>query len=491
MPPDLALLLWLILLLGLLRWDPARDAGTSLALWIPVIWVFTVGSRLPSQWLGTSYGSGIQALEEGNPLDRVIFSALMLLAIGILISRSFKWGNFVSRNLALILLVSFALVSVVWSDFPLVSLKRWFRDLGNYLVILVILSDPRPIKALSTVLRRVCYLLIPLSILLIKYYPQIGMQYSFWTGDAMFVGATTSKNMLGVACLVSGIFFFWDTVTHWSNRKEPRTKRIIMINFAFIGMTLWLLNHANSATSSVCLAIGCAVILAAHSRSFKLHPTFLKAVIPTCCCIYGILAYGFDFNGDLAGVIGRDPTLTGRTNIWRAVLSTNTNPIIGTGYESFWLGPRLNQVWQVAGHVNEAHNGYLEVYLNLGLIGMFLLFVFLIAGYVAICKRLSSPFAPASLGLSFWTIMIFYNVTESAAFNGQFLWVIFLLVIIIISTHAPIAHDLPAVKNHLSQESPLELQETVASGDRISRKANGAPTRWGQPVTVGWRGRVI
>ena len=64
----------------------------------------------------------------------------------------------------------FALLSVLWSDFPLVALKRWFRDLGNYLVILVVLSDPRPLEAVRALLRRLCYLLIPLSILLVKYY---------------------------------------------------------------------------------------------------------------------------------------------------------------------------------------------------------------------------------------------------------------------------------------------------------------------------------
>ena len=94
MPPSLALLLWLVLLLGLLCFDPAKVPSTSPALWVPVIWMFILGSRLPSQWLGGQVGQAAQALEEGNPLDRTISSALILLAIGILISRSFKWGDF-------------------------------------------------------------------------------------------------------------------------------------------------------------------------------------------------------------------------------------------------------------------------------------------------------------------------------------------------------------------------------------------------------------
>src|SRR5690349_1187100 len=232
--------------------------------------------------------------------------------------------------------------------------------------------------------------------------------------------------MLGVACLVSGLFFFWDTVTCWPNRKQRRAKLTIFVNLIFLAMTLWLLNLANSATSKVCLALGCLVIAAAHMRLTKRHPSFLKVLLPSCFVLYLILAYGFDINGELARGVGRDPTLTGRTNIWKVVLSTNTNPLVGAGYMSFWLGPRLQYVWRLAGGVNEAHNGYLEVYLNLGFIGLFLLGVLLIASYRSTCKRLTSRSGMASLSLALWTIVLFYNMTESAAFNGQLLWVSFL-----------------------------------------------------------------
>ena len=170
--------------------------------------MFIVASRNPSQWFGGGVGMAAESLEEGNPLDRAITLAVIALAVGILMSRSFNWGRFLARNMALTVFVSFALVSVLWSDFPLVAFKRWFRDLGNYLVILVVLSDPRPLEAVRAVLRRLSYLVIPLSVVLVKYYPGIGSTYDPWTGIAQYSGATTSKNMLGVACLVSGLFFF-------------------------------------------------------------------------------------------------------------------------------------------------------------------------------------------------------------------------------------------------------------------------------------------
>jgi exopolysaccharide production protein ExoQ len=428
MPPSLALFLWFILLLALFRFDPAKESGTSLALWVPLVWMFILGTRLPSQWLGGQVGQVAKALEEGNPLDASFNSVLILLAIGILMSRSFKWGDFFARNIALMAFLLFALVSFVWSDFPFVSLKRWVRDFGNYLMVLVVSSDPRPLEAVRTLLRRLCYLLIPLSIVLIKYYPEISRQYEVWTGTFSNAGPTTSKNMLGVACLISGLFFFWDTVTRWCEHKDRLTRRIIRLNLAFLAMTLWVLNSANSTTSSVCLVLGCMVIAAAHSNLFQRHATLLKVLIPASFCFYLILALGFGMNGELAGAVGKDPTLTDRTKIWEFLLGMHTNPLLGVGYESFWLGPRLQLFWERSGvgRLNEAHNGYLEVYLNLGIVGLFLLGGFLMASYRTICRRLTPFSSLASLTLAVWTLMVFYSVTE-AGFRSGLLWVTFLL----------------------------------------------------------------
>src|SRR5215472_9488942 len=359
MPPIIALLLWFVSLVALLYFDPAKESGTSFALWVPLIWMFFVGSRLPSQWIGTQMTTSVATLEEGNVFDRTILFILILLAFGILVSRSFNWRDFISRNSVLVIFLFFALLSAIWSDFPLVTLKRWYRDLGNYFVILVVLSDPHPLGAVRTFLRRISYLLIPLSVLLNKYFPGLSKQYDNWTGMAMFVGPTTSKNMLGVLCLVSGLFFFWDTAMRWADRKTPLTRKVIVVNVLFFAMTLWQANLAQSATSQVCLAIGCLVILTGTSKWCKSHPTFLKLLIPTIFFLYVILAFGFNMNADLARQLGRNSTLTGRTDIWEAVLSTHTNPVVGAGYESFWLGSRLLQVWRKTGvGINEAHNGY-------------------------------------------------------------------------------------------------------------------------------------
>jgi exopolysaccharide production protein ExoQ len=296
-------------------------------------------------------------------------------------------------------------------------------------MILVVLSDRSPLDAVRTLLRRVSYILVSLSIVLIKYYRNLAVAYDSWTGGASYDGAATSKNMLGIACLISGLYFFWDTIVRWSERKSRQTKRIILVNVLFLAMTLWLLHVCNSATSRFCLVLGCLVIVAAHSKTLKRYPGFLTLPVPLTFLVYVILAFGFGLSGSFANAAGRDATLTGRTEIWGAVLSVHTNPLVGTGYESFWLGPRLEMVHQAAGEgegLNEAHNGFLEAYLNVGIIGICLLLGFAIAGYLNICKMLKPFSILGPLTLSIWTVFLFHNLTE-ADFRSGPLWLMFSL----------------------------------------------------------------
>lgn len=425
-------MIWAVLLTLLLKYDPAQKHGTSTALWLPVLWLFLAGSRLPSQWIsGTAGTLSAQSMEEGNPLDRMVFLVLILLSIAVLVRRSFNWERFIVQNMALIALLGFALLSVCWSDYPFIAFKRWFRDLGNYWAVLVVISDKQPLEAIRAVLRRLSYLLVPLSILLIKYFPQLSNTYDPWTGVRMVSGAATSKNMLGTIFLVCGIFFFWDSLMRWPERKQKRTKRILLVNAAFIGMTWWLVNNAESTTSEVCLVLGCLVIAATRTKIFKRHPGWLKMMVPSAFILYLILDFGLGMNGSMAQAVGKDPSLTDRTKIWAFLLSMHTNPLIGTGYQSFWLGPRLDYFWLYSGlgHLNEAHNGYLEIYLEMGLAGDTVLAIFLIAGYRAICRSLDSGSALAVLGLAVWMVLAFYNMTE-AAFEGGLLYTIFLITTI-------------------------------------------------------------
>src|SRR5262249_35838178 len=134
--------------------------------------------------------------------------------------------------------------------------------------------------------------------------------------------------------------------------------------------------------------------------------------------------FGFEMHGQFAEAVGRDANLSDRTRIWEVLLRVPINPLVGTGYQSFWLGPRVQWVWaRLSGdNVLEAHNGYLAIYLELGLTGLLLLVPVVMGSSRTICKRSPQATALRSLGLALWPLLLFYNVTE-AAFGGGLLWV--------------------------------------------------------------------
>jgi O-antigen ligase len=104
------------------------------------------------------------------------------------------------------------------------------------------------------------------------------------------------------------------------------------------------------------------------------------------------------------------------------------NPLLGTGYDSFWLGKRLEKIWSIYWwHPVQAHNGYIEVFLNLGGLGLTLLAVVLVTGYKNIVAALRRDSRSTSLRLAYLVVFVAYNFTESAFAMMHPIWIFFLL----------------------------------------------------------------
>jgi O-antigen ligase len=76
----------------------------------------------------------------------------------------------------------------------------------------------------------------------------------------------------------------------------------------------------------------------------------------------------------------------------------------------------------------------LELYLNLGLLGLGLLIAFLVASYVTIRRRFKSSQSLGPLSLAMWTVLLIYNVSE-AAFRPQFIWISFLMTVLVVPSN--------------------------------------------------------
>src|SRR2546428_8507291 len=260
-------------ILGLFRLDRDRTSRVSPALWIPVIWLSISASRMVSQWLG---GVGTlaspDALVEGSPLDALIFAGLLAAGLVVLLARRRLDRTFLRANGPLLVFFSYCAVSLLWSDYPFVAFNRWTKAVGGLVMVLVVLTDPEPTSAVKRLLARSGFVLIPLSILLIKYYPSLGRAYSPWTGEAYNVGVATQKNGLGIVCLVFGLGSLWYLLEAFRGGERARAAWPSIAHGAILAMALWLLWMAHSATSFSCFLIGGGLMVVTGRRAVGRNP---------------------------------------------------------------------------------------------------------------------------------------------------------------------------------------------------------------------------
>ena len=144
MPPQVATLVCIIGIAGLFVLDRDRRARTSMALWIPVIWLWIVGSREVSIWLA-SFGIGGATTGdtylEGSPVDRVVYLGLLLVGIVVLATRGHKVARLLQNNLPIVLFFCYCALSVLWSDHADIAFKRWIKSLGDLVMVLIVLTE--------------------------------------------------------------------------------------------------------------------------------------------------------------------------------------------------------------------------------------------------------------------------------------------------------------------------------------------------------------
>jgi exopolysaccharide production protein ExoQ len=430
MSPIVATLICILFIICLFWTDLKKSDSLSYALWIPLIWMFLAGSRYVSSWLDLSRPRTlVEVSMEGSSIDAAVFFLLIAAGVIVLLRRKIDWGQLLSRNKWIWLYFLYCGISIMWSDYPSVSLKRWIKELGNPIMVLVMLTEKHPYEAAGVILRRLAFLLLPLSILFIRYYPDMGRAYSY-DGVLLLTGVGQQKNSLGLICLISGIYFSWNFLL---NRKEDfkLRRRENITDFVLLGMVIWLLHLSQSATSLVCLVVTASMLLIGCITSRAQKPGRILVLVILVASISAMLVATLDVSNILLGILGRDRTLTSRTDIWQAVMEVGTNPVVGTGFRDFWTGDRLKVIAQKVGvRTVQAHNGYLEQYLNLGYIGVAFIGIIILSGLLKVQRHLSLDYPAAMLRLCFIVTAVLFNFTEASFYGINNMWLLLLLGVI-------------------------------------------------------------
>jgi O-antigen ligase len=466
MSPGIATVVCGIVVLGLFWLDRDQKARTSGALWIPVVWLSLAGSRSVTQWLQTAdpMTSPDQVLE-GSPMDALVYMGLLAVGLVALLNRRSQVATLLRANGPILLFFCYCAVSLLWSDFPDVAFKRWTKALGDFVMVLLVLSDREPAAAVKRLLGRATYLLIPLSILFIKYYPDLGRGYSHWDGGAIYTGVATNKNTLGVICLFFGLGSLWRLLAAYRDREGTGRTRQLIAHGAVLAMVLWLFWMANSMTSFSCFLLASGLLLATNCRAVVRKPAVVHLLVAAVLSVSVSIVF-LGLSPGVLDAMGRDPTLTDRTEVWSVVIGMVTDPLLGTGFESFWLGPRLKKLWSIySWRPWQAHNGYIEIFVNLGWTGVALLAVVMTTGYRTVVGAYRRNLPTGSLSLAYFVVGVVYNFTEAAFFRMMApAWILFLLVI----TSAPPVLPSPKTRTSVGRGQGHEM--TPSDGDGSMRR---------------------
>ena len=191
-----------------------------------------------------------------------------------------------------------------------------------------------------------------------------------------------------------------------------------------------LLIGSQSATAFVSTLFGGGILAIALLWRSKRHRRLARTVTVLAALI--VAAFAFDAQG-LMAILGRDASLTGRTDIWPVALGgIADHPLFGYGYGVFWLpdGPYTDYLassnWEFWNPVH-AHNGFLQLALDVGLVGatMFAL-TFLWAGWRSIKYAATGLDKSSVWPLAAIATFALANMTDVsiAAYNNLY-WAIF------------------------------------------------------------------
>ncbi|HUS99860.1 MAG TPA: O-antigen ligase family protein [Candidatus Thermoplasmatota archaeon] len=355
---------------------------------------------------------------EGSPIDRTVLSILLSLGILIVIKRNYNWINALKHNLSVLLLIGFMLLSISWSDMPSVSFKRWIRNCIPIVMAFVISTESDPKSSMQCLFRRMIYIHIPFSLMLIKYYPHLGVDYGRWSGKLMWIGVNTQKNGLAFLCMFALFYFIWTFIRRWQGRDISVVCYQTYIEIFIVLLATWLFAGPNhtltySATSTASLAVG---LIALIGLMLLKKQNIVIGANELTILIVAIIVYGTftPFVGHLmvydpSRTLGREETLTGRSDIWeRLVPYATQKPLLGHGFGGFWTDKMRSETDA------NAHNGYLDTILNTGFVGLLFLSMFLISN----CRRaqglMSRDFDWGVLWFCFILMAVAHNIAESS-----------------------------------------------------------------------------
>jgi exopolysaccharide production protein ExoQ len=363
-----------------------------------------------------------------DPSGNVIWQIIDLFAFAncIFIAR---YSNIAPRMLFFCLLpflgmFLWSLLSITWSEYPWLTMRRSSRMIIEVVSFVILALSISTSEEVLRILFRVFFVINLLDLISIAA-PSISQTV------VGFAGVHGDKNLAGEFFYLALPVFFIGSL----NRSVSRFRSAAL--FALVsagGMLLVSLSKTGLGTAVIATAF-CVTARIAFSTRYRMPILFIYAIAAILLMLF-VASMGVS---DAIRYVFGDPTLTNRDLIWAYALSQfETNPLGGVGFGALWqIGPNLQAVLVNQGIwvlINEAHNGYIEILTQLGIIGLSMLIIFLLMSLSGIYRYAGSPEGHKRIGLADYAIFIFtggliYSITESFFFMSTGLWFLFVFVL--------------------------------------------------------------
>lgn len=300
--------------------------------------------------------------------------------------------------------VGWAVLSVLWSDFPLLSVRR-VADLSCTMALGFFLGMKVEMKVLLRLVAWAMAFTIPLSFIAAIFFPSIGIMDRL---DAVgWRGVFGHKNGLGSSmgiAIIAFVCLFWD----------QQRNRLMWLAFLFPAVVLLAFSRSMTATIVTVVTI-CIGLL----RTLRLPPAKRVALYAVALILaLGATLYLQDRMDKVFAAMGRDSSLTGRLPLWKysteAVLQ---RPFLGAGWDGFWPGKAGDRirVW-VRWEAPHAHNSFIEMALNIGVIGLIIFLICVFKNFRLALQYSKDPSKPVRLWpLLFYTFSFLAYFTEAPA----------------------------------------------------------------------------
>lgn len=413
-----------------------RVEGVGCLVLLAILYWLIFYQNLPDNMgVGVSNGPAGTA----NTLDRVIKICMIAMSVYVIATRwSITHSLAKNFNPGAALILMLAPLSAVWSIEPAATLLRFVSLASIFLICFAIsLAGGHRLRFQQLALPPLMFILVAslvVGMVVPERITELGNDIS--QKDAWH-GITLTKNQFGMTASLGVII----CVNRWLAR-EGRTYWAIA--GGAVAFTCLILSRSNTSLFATVVGVLSMVLVMRVPVIKRRYSTHVVVAIAATILLYELVVQqvipGISvLLAPITSLTGKDTTFSARTIIWEIIKEhIQAAPYLGTGYGAYWLGPFPSSpsyifVSRMYFYPTEAHNGYLEIVNDLGIVGLICLLVFLFYYVRQALQLMRFDRSQAALYLALLFQEMVMNMSESDWFSRTSTFAILVLAITCLS----------------------------------------------------------